>query len=96
MSEQSSGWTEHRLLVLEMLERHEEALKLSEQRYYQSKEECRSMIVASREEIAAQVLVLLKPSEGVQLAKITSTWEFRGVMFTSVLSFITALIALLK
>lgn len=96
MSEQPDGWTEHRLLVLEMLERHEEALKLSEQRYYQSKDECRSMIAASREGIAAQVVAQLKPSEKIQVAKITSTWEFRGVMVMSVASVVVALIALLK
>ena len=108
MSDQDQGsWTEYRLLILEVLERHEESLKEADQRYYQCRENMRDeidkrfvilsdmhkkMIAQAKEEILAELKI---PPE-VQVAKITSTWEFRATMIASAASIIVALIALLK
>lgn len=93
MSEQDhDGWTEHRLLVLAMLERHDDALIGFEKRYYQLKDECRSMISKAKEEVLAE----LKPSTEIEVAKVTSTWEFRATLLASITSIIVAMIALLS
>ena len=107
MTDQQDGWTEYRLLVLEMLERHEQALKDVSQQRIDLKEECRqdvnerfgqlvrmheSLIAKSKDEIQA---ALVPPTE-VQVARITSTWEFRATLLTSAVSIIVAVIALLK
>lgn len=115
MSEQQEdGWKEYRLLVLEMLERHEATLKeygehqsdarlLQETCRMQLRDDCRTMSATIRDEsksviskMKEEIITELKPETEIKVAKITSTWEFRGVMFASILSFLTALIALLK
>lgn len=118
MSVDQDGWAEHRLLVLSLLERHEDALKEVDDRYHRQREECIAQIASLKEDLAKnvrdqfvslkkiqggliskakdEIIVDLKVPTDVQVAKITSRWEFWGLAFSSVTSLVIAVIALLK
>jgi hypothetical protein len=55
MSVDQDGWREHRMLVLDLLERHEEALKEADDRYHQQREECVGRIASLKEELTKNV-----------------------------------------
>lgn len=108
MTDQQDGWTEYRLLILEMLERHEGALKDVSQQRIDLKEECRKdinerfgqlmrmhedLIARARDDILAEIKKV--PPE-VQAAKITSRWEFWGIVIANIVTLAVALIALLN
>ncbi len=90
------GWTEYRLLVTDMLERHEKAIGQFEKRFFEFKEECRKAINDAVEEIKKANKKEREEAAQVQIAKITSRWEFWGLVFANLTSIIIALIALLK
>lgn len=118
MSVDHDGWAEHRMLVLDLLERHEAALKEVDDRYHRQREECVSRIASLKEDLTKnvrdqfvslnkihsgliskakdEIIVDLKVPTEVQVAKITSRWEFWGLAFSSVTSLVIAVIALLK
>lgn len=99
MSVDQDGWAEHRMLVLDLLERHEAALKKADDRYHRQREECIKRIASLKEDLAENVrdqIADLRVPTDVQVAKITSRWEFWGLAFSSVTSLVIAVIALLK
>lgn len=51
MSVDQDGWAEHRLLVLSLLERHDEALEKADERYHQQREECIERTNSLKEEL---------------------------------------------
>ena len=90
------GWKDYRLLVLEMLERHEDVITKCKEERYSDREDSRERLLRHCKEMKAEILAELKPSAEVQAAKITGTWQFWASMATSAGAVIVAVIALLK
>ncbi len=90
------GWKDYRLLVLEMLERHEDAIAAVQKDRYEDREKSRERLLRHCKEMKAEILTELKPSAEVQAAKITGSWQFWASMATSAGAVIVAVIALLK
>lgn len=95
MSE-GDGWKDYRLLVLEMLERHEDDISSIKKDRYEDREKSRERLLKHCKEMKVEILAELKPSAEVQAAKITGTWQFWASMATSAGAVIVAVIALLK
>lgn len=118
MSEQHDGWAEHRLLVLALLERHDDALEEADDRYHKQREEVQARFATLKAELNTniearfeslstlhdaliskareEIIVDLKVPTEVQVAKVTSGWQFWGLVLTSATSLIVAVIAVLK
>lgn len=50
-----NSWTSHRLLVLALLERHDEQIKECEDNYHAQREECQGRVAVLKSEITARI-----------------------------------------
>lgn len=101
------GWQELRLLVVSMLERHDEDIATLQQKRYQDREDTHERIEERFSALAemhrgliknAKVEILrdLKPPTEVQVANIRGSWQFWATLVTSLGAIVVALVALLK
>lgn len=110
-----NGWTEYRLLVTAMLERHDEALDGLASAIPAERDHTRELVNACEgrlRDLVDRKFVQLgqmherqinnakdemkQEATDVQVAKITSRWEFWGLIAANITSVIIAVIALLK
>lgn len=112
---QQDGWTEYRIYVTALLERHDEAIdgltarfpverELCTQKITENEAKLRDLIDAKFVQLGqmhADLLTtakddLVKETTEVKVAKITSRWEFWGVVILQIGAIATSLIALLS
>ena len=94
MSGDDDGFRAYRLLILEMLERHEKALADLKTSRYEDREISRERLLQHCKEMKAEILEELRPSSEVQAAQISGTWQMWATVVASSGAIIVALIAL--
>lgn len=116
------GWTEYRLLVTAMLERHEDSIAqfgddvvavrdncrdlisaceskirdLIDSKFVQLGEMHRSQVANAKRDLVDEMNKERDESAQVKVAKITSRWEFWGILIAQVSAIVLALIAIFK
>ena len=116
------GWTEYRLLVTAMLERHEEAIETIKDNTNNCRDSCRALISQcegdmrdlvdakfiqlgqmhrtlvgdAKRDLVEEIKKEREEATKIQVAKITSRWEFWGIVIVQISALAIALIALLK